>query len=77
MNAFTISSKYFITKLQENTQRVDKRVNDYLADSNEGNIHDIRTAIRRIDASLRSLPKKVRKKIGWIIMLQLANSYSK
>ncbi len=62
MNAFTISSKYFVTKLQENTQRVDKRVNDYLADSNEGNIHDIRTAIRRVDASLRSLPKKVRRK---------------
>ena len=62
MNAFTISSKSFVTKLQQNMQRVDKRVNDYLADSNEGNIHDIRTAIRRVDASLRSLPKKVRRK---------------
>lgn len=62
MNAFSISSKPFITKLQENTQRVDKRVNDYLADSNEGNIHDIRTAVRKLDASFRSLPKKVRKK---------------
>jgi CHAD domain-containing protein len=62
MNPFSISSKYFVTKLQENTQRVDKRVNDYLADSNEGNIHDIRTAIRRVDASFRPLPKKVRKK---------------
>src|SRR5437588_859562 len=41
MNAFSISSKPFITKFQENTQRVDKRVNDYLADSNEGNIHNI------------------------------------
>jgi CHAD domain-containing protein len=62
MNAFSISSKPFITKLQENTQRVDKRLNDYLADSNEGNIHDIRTAVRKLDASFRSLPKKVRKK---------------
>ncbi|HZI72279.1 MAG TPA: CHAD domain-containing protein, partial [Nitrososphaeraceae archaeon] len=62
MKAFTISSKSFVTKLQQNMQRVDKRVNDYLADSNEGNIHDIRTAIRRVDASLRSLPKKVRRK---------------
>jgi len=62
MKAFTISSKSFVTKLQQNMQRVDKRVNDYLADSNEGNIHDIRTAIRRVDASFRSLPKKVRRK---------------
>jgi len=62
MNAFSISSKSFVAKLQENIQRVDKRVNDYIADSNEGNIHDIRTAIRKVDASFRSLPKKVRKK---------------
>jgi CHAD domain-containing protein len=62
MNAFSISSKSYVAKLQENIQRVDKRVNDYIADSNEGNIHDIRTAIRKVDASFRSLPKKVRKK---------------
>lgn len=62
MNALSISSKPFVKTLQENMQRVDKRVNDYLADSNEGNIHDIRTAIRRVDASFMSLPKNVRKK---------------
>ncbi|MBV9666699.1 MAG: CHAD domain-containing protein [Nitrososphaeraceae archaeon] len=62
MNAFPISSKSFVAKLQENIQRVDKRVNDYIADSNEDNIHDIRTAIRKVDASFRSLPKKVREK---------------
>lgn len=62
MNAFSISSKSFVAKLQENIQRTDKRVNDYITDSNEGNIHDIRTAIRKVDASFRSLPKKVRKK---------------
>jgi CHAD domain-containing protein len=43
-------------------QRVDKRVNDYLANSNEDNIHGIRTAIRRVDASFMSLPKNVRNK---------------
>jgi CHAD domain-containing protein len=62
MNALSISPKSFITKLQENTKRVDKRVSDYLAHSNEANIHDIRTAIRRVDASFRSLPKKISKK---------------
>jgi CHAD domain-containing protein len=62
MNALSISSKPFVKTLQGNMQRVDKRVNDYLADSNEGNIHGIRTAIRRVDASFRPLPKNVRKK---------------
>jgi CHAD domain-containing protein len=48
--------------LEANVQRVDKRLNDYLKDPNENNIHDIRTAIRRLDASFGSLPKKERNK---------------
>jgi CHAD domain-containing protein len=59
---FSISTKPFVTKLQENMQKVDNRVNNYLADPNEDNIHGIRTAIRKLDASFRSLPKKVRKR---------------
>ena len=62
MNSLSVYSKPFTTKLQKNVQRVDKRVNDYIADSNEENIHHIRTSIRRVDASFRSLPKKVRKR---------------
>ena len=62
MNALSVYSKPFVTKLQENVQRVDKRINDYIADSNETNIHDIRTSIRRVDASFRSLPRNVRKR---------------
>jgi CHAD domain-containing protein len=61
MNSLSVYSKPFITKLQENMERVDKRVNDYIADSNEENIHNIRTSIRKLDASFRSLPKKIRK----------------
>jgi CHAD domain-containing protein len=48
--------------LELNVQRVDKRLNDYLKDPNENNIHDIRTAIRRVDASFDSLPKIERNK---------------
>lgn len=62
MIALSISSKSFVKTLQENMQRVDRRIDGYLANSNEGNIHDIRTAIRRVDASFRSLPKNARKK---------------
>lgn len=58
----SLTSKQVVAKLKQNIQRVDNRVNNYLKDANENNIHDIRTAIRRIDASFRVLPKKLRKK---------------
>jgi CHAD domain-containing protein len=58
----SLTSKQFVTKMEENVKRVDNRVNDYIKDSNENNIHDIRTAIRRLDATFRSLPKKLREK---------------
>ena len=48
--------------MEENVKRVDDRLNDYIKDSNENNIHDIRTATRRLDASFTSLPKKMRRK---------------
>src|SRR5215472_11002895 len=48
--------------MEENVKRVDNSLDDYIKDSNENNIHDIRTATRRLDASYRSLPKKIRRK---------------
>jgi CHAD domain-containing protein len=48
--------------MAENVKRVDNRLSDYIKDSNENNIHDIRTATRRLDASFISLPKKMRRK---------------
>jgi CHAD domain-containing protein len=62
MVLLSISSKHFLSRLETNVQRVDKRLNDYLKDPNENSIHDIRTAIRRLDASIGSLPKRERDK---------------
>jgi CHAD domain-containing protein len=62
MVLLSIPSKHFLSRLEVNVQRVDKRLNDYLKDPNENNIHDIRTAIRRVDASFESLPKIERNK---------------
>src|SRR5947209_6774674 len=62
MVLLSIPSKHFLSRLEVNVQRVDKRLNDYLKDPNENNIHDIRTAIRRVDASFYSLPKLERNK---------------
>ncbi|MDE1763600.1 MAG: CHAD domain-containing protein [Thaumarchaeota archaeon] len=38
-----------------------KKLDDYIKDPNEDNIHDIRIAIRRMESAYRILPKKNRK----------------
>lgn len=50
-----------MTKLSENLRRVHNRVNKYLKDPNAKQIHDVRTAIRRLDATFLILPKNYRK----------------
>ena len=60
--ALSLAPSHFVTKMEENVKRVDDRLNDYIKDSNKNNIHDIRTATRRLDASFTSLPKKMRRK---------------
>jgi CHAD domain-containing protein len=62
MVLLSIPARHFLSTLEASVQRVDKRLNDYLKDPNENNIHDIRTAIRRLSASFGSLPKRERKK---------------
>jgi len=49
-----------LTGLSENLQRVNNRVNKYLKSPNAKQIHDVRTAIRRLDATFLILPKKNR-----------------
>jgi hypothetical protein len=56
----SLTPSHFVTKMEENVKRLDDRLDDYIKDSNENNIHDIRTA-RRLDASFTSLPKKMRR----------------
>ena len=51
----------FLTRLHENLRRVNNRVNKYLRDPNEKQIHDIRTAIRQLEAAFSTLPKNCRK----------------
>jgi CHAD domain-containing protein len=50
----------FLTRLSENLQRVNNRVNKYLKAPNAKQIHDVRTAIRRLEATFQILPKKNR-----------------
>lgn len=49
-------------KFHQNQGRVDKRLKAYLAEpESEKNIHNVRTSLRRLDATFSLLPKKVRK----------------
>jgi CHAD domain-containing protein len=49
----------FELRFSQNLKRVDKRLRAYLADpENEDNIHDVRVAIRRLDATFSLPPKK-------------------
>lgn len=53
----------YLDKSERNIQRVNNKLDDYIKNPDAENIHDIRRAIRRLEASYRSLPsKKVRNK---------------
>jgi CHAD domain-containing protein len=53
----------YLDKSERNIQRVNNKLDDYIKNPDAENIHDIRKAVRRLEASYRSLPsKKVRNK---------------
>ena len=52
----------FVNACQRNISRVSNKLNDYIANPDEKNIHDIRTSIRRLDACYKTLPKKIQNK---------------
>ncbi len=59
---YPIDAETFLNKSERNIQRVNNKLDDYLKDPNEEQIHDIRTAIRRLRATNQSLQKTIRKK---------------
>jgi CHAD domain-containing protein len=60
--SFNINLNRYQNSTKRNISRVSNRLDDYLQDPNEENIHDIRTAGRRLEASYRSLPGNIRNK---------------
>jgi CHAD domain-containing protein len=59
---YPIDLDTFFDNYIHNIQRVERRVEEYIKDPNEKNVHDIRTAIRRLEASYQSSPKQLQKK---------------
>ena len=56
------STRNFAKSLSDSTDKLDSRLKSFLARPNVKSIHDVRTSIRRIEASFNLLPKNVRKK---------------
>jgi CHAD domain-containing protein len=56
-----LSSKLYLKNFQKIIKKIINKLDDYLNDPNEENIHDIRIAIRRLEAAYNTLPKKIRK----------------
>ena len=52
----------FVNACQRSISRVSNKLNDYITNPDEKNIHDIRTSVRRLDACYKTLPKKIRNK---------------
>lgn len=57
-----VNLKEFVASSKRNVSRVNNRLDDYLKNSNEKNIHDIRTAVRRLESSYKALPQNMQKK---------------
>lgn len=51
---------FFLIKFHESVERLNKRINSYIKNANEKNIHDVRTSVRRFNAVFLTLPKKYR-----------------
>lgn len=60
MTDYSILAEAFLEKHERNVKRVVFRMKRYLADPSEENIHDLRTAVRRLEASHAALPKAPR-----------------
>lgn len=62
MNTYQLESKNYFKTLNDIVQKVENRLEKYLQEPNEENVHDVRTSIRRLEAAWGILPKKVRQK---------------
>ena len=68
----------FLTKLHESIERLNSRTKTYIKNPNDKHIHDVRTSVRRFNATFLSLPKKYRT--GPILLSeynQIANKFFK
>jgi CHAD domain-containing protein len=58
---FLSAAKSFPERHPGQVKSLEKKLGAFLDDPNEKNLHDLRTAVRRADASMAALPKSFRK----------------
>ena len=54
----SFDSDTYLDKSERNIQRVSNKLDDYIKEPNEENIHDIRKAIRRLEVTLQIASNK-------------------
>lgn len=59
---YRFESKNYFEILSATIQKVSDRLEKYLQEPNEENVHNVRTAIRRLESAWIILPRKVRQK---------------
>lgn len=62
MKTLDFDKKNFLDKFKKIQDKFYQRLQDYIKDPNDENIHDIRVAIRRLETAYRILPKNIREK---------------
>jgi CHAD domain-containing protein len=60
--SYKITAVSFAKNFDQGANTLKRALNNYIDDPSVDNIHDIRTATRKLQASFRLLPKKMRKK---------------
>jgi CHAD domain-containing protein len=61
-NSFKLNKKIFRKKFTKILDDFNEELYEYITTPNDGNIHDIRVSIRRLESAYRILPKDVREK---------------
>jgi CHAD domain-containing protein len=62
MGSLDLDKKIFLKKFARIQERFYKKLQDYIKNPNDENIHDIRVTIRRLEAVHKILPKNIREK---------------
>ena len=57
-----VDIRKFVSASQKNITRVNNKLDDYLANPDVKRIHDLRTAIRRLEVCCNTLPRVIREK---------------
>jgi len=57
-----VDIRKFVSASQKNITRVNNKLDDYLANPDVKRIHDLRTAIRRLEVCCNTLPRAIREK---------------